>query len=323
MKFSVGFFAATCIAASVLAVTATRADNYPTRPITFVVPNAAGGSSDLLARAIGKSLSEALKQPVIIENKPGASEMIATDFTARSAPDGYTIAIFSNALAINESLSNARRYDAVRDLIPVAKVAELPLALLVRASFPAKTLKEFVAYAKANPGKLDYAHLGTGTPHFLTMEKFKREANIDIKAVPYKGTAQIYTGLLGGEIGITLGALGGAVQFIQRGDVRALASMSRKRPSSLPDLPTVAEAGFDEFNLIPWMGIFVPSGTPAEIVRKLETSIQNAVSSPEVRSLLLKGGLEPASEGSKEFTALLKSDIANWRKVIEEVDAKP
>lgn len=323
MKLVPGIAAAAFAFLSVTAPTGVHADVYPSRPVTFVVPNAAGGSSDLLARAIGKYLSETLKQPVVVENKPGASEMVATDFVARAAPDGHTIAIFSNALAINETISDTRRYDAVRDLVPVAKVAELPLALLVSASFPAKNLKEFVAHAKANPGKLDYAHLGTGTPHFLTMEKFKREAGIDIVAVPYKSSSQIYTGLLGGEIGITLGALGGAVQFIQRGNVRALASMSAKRPSSLPDLPTVAEAGFEEFNLIPWMGIFVPAGTPPQIVSRLEAAVQSAVNTPEVRSYLLKGGLEPATEGAKEFGALVKRDIANWRKVIEDVGAKP
>lgn len=299
------------------------AETYPTRPITLVVPNAAGGSSDLLARAISKSLAETLKQPIVIDNKPGASEMLATETVARAAPDGYTIAIFSNALAINETISDTRRYVALRDLLPVAKVAELPLALLVRSAFPAKTLQEFVSYAKANPGKLDYAHLGTGTPHFLTMEKFKKDAGIELSAIPYKSTAQIYTGMLGGEVGITLGALGGAVQFIQRGDVRALASMSAKRPSSLPDLPTVAEAGFPEFDLIPWMGIFVPFGTPPTIVSTLEAAILKAMAMPEVRSYLKVGGLEPGSEASAEFSARVKRDIENWRKVIKETQASP
>lgn len=301
---------------------ATETTAYPAKPITFVVPNAAGGSSDLLARAIGKKLHDALGQPVVIENRPGASEMLATEYVSRATPDGYTMAIFSNALAINETISAARRYDATRDLIPVAKLAALPLALLVAPTLPTPTLKELVAYAKANPGKLNYAHLGVGTPHYLTMEYFKKVAGIDITAVPYKSTSQIYVGILGGEIEMTLGALGGAVQFIQRGQVRALASMSAKRPTSLPDLQTIGEFGFPEFDLIPWMGVFLPTGTPPGIVQKLETAILDAVNSAEVRAQLKIGGLEPDSVGTKEFSALVKRDIVSWRQMIEDVGEK-
>ena len=248
-----------------LAVASTSvagAQSFPAKNITFVVPNLPGGSSDLIARAIGAKLQETMGRPVVIDNKPGASEMIATEFLARAAPDGYTIAIFSNALAINETLSPARRYDTLRDLVPVAKLAELPMALIVSAAVPATSLPEFVSYAKINPGKLSYGHVGVGVPHYLTMEWFKRAAGIDVLPVPYKSSPPVYAGLLGGEIQLTVAALGGAVQFIESGKVRALAAMSARRPRAVPNLPTVAEFGYPEFDLVPWMGIFVPAGTP-------------------------------------------------------------
>ena len=299
------------------------AQPYPSRPITFLVPNLPGGSSDLIARAVGAQLQKLVGQPVVIDNKPGASEMIATELLTRAAPDGYTIAILSNALSINETLSPARKYEAERDLIAVAKLAELPFALIVSAELPVKSLQEFVAYAKANPGKLSYGHVGVGAPHYLTMEWFKREAGLDILAVPYRSSPPVYTALLGGEIQLTVGALGGATQFIETGKVRSLASMSKRRPISQPNLPTVSEAGYSEFDLVPWMGVFVPAHTPADIVRKLEADLLTVANGSEVREQLQRIGLEPSASGAAGFGRQVKRDIGNWAKVITEVGAKP
>ena len=295
------------------------AQSYPSRPITFLVPNLPGGSSDLIARAVGAQLQKLIAQPVVIYNKPGASEMIATELLSRAAPDGYTMAILSNALSINETLSPARKYSAERDLIPVAKLAELPFALIVSSELPTRSLKELVEYAKANPGKLSYGHVGVGAPHYLTMEWFKREAGLDILAVPYRSSPPVYTALLGGQIQLTVGALGGATQFIENGKVRALASMSKRRPISQPNLPTVSESGYSEFDLVPWMGVFVPAHTPPEIVAKLQTEVLAATQSPEVREQLQRIGLEPSASGADEFGALVKRDIGNWAKVIKDV----
>lgn len=300
-----------------------QAQSYPARTVTFLVPNLPGGSSDLIARAIGARLADQIGRPVVIENKPGASEMIATELLARAAPDGHAIAIFSNALAINETLSPNRRYDAQRDLIPVAKIAELPFALIVRAQLPVHSLEEFVAHAKANPGKLSYAHVGVGAPHYLTMEWFKRAAGINLVPVPYKSSPPVYAGLLGGEVEVTVGAWGGAIGFIQNNQVRALAAMSAKRPSSLPNLPTIAEAGYPEFDLVPWMGIFVPSGTPPDIVRKLESEIIKAANSADVREQLKRVGLEASPLGSEDFGKLVRRDIGNWAEIIRDVGVKP
>lgn len=292
------------------------------RPLTFIVPNLPGGSSDLIARTVGARLRTALGRTVVIENKPGASEMIAAEAVARSDPDGSTIGIFSNALAINETLSTTKPYNAQRDLVAVARVAELPLALIVSSQVPVNNLREFVKYAKDHPGQLSYGHVGVGAPHYLTMEWFKRAAGIDILPIPYKSSPPVYTGLLGGEIQVTVSALGGAVQFIRSGQLKALAAMSARRPASLPSLPTVAEAGYPEFNLVPWMGIFVAAGTPPAVVEKLEREILAAAESSEVRNQLKLIGLEPAPAGQKEFSEILTRDIREWAKIIDEVGAK-
>jgi tripartite-type tricarboxylate transporter receptor subunit TctC len=187
------------------------------KTVRIVVGFPPGGAADVTIRIIAQGLAAQLGQPVVVENKPGASEMIATEYLSRVSPDGYTIAIFSNALSINETLSPTRRYDPQRDLIPVAKLAELPFALIVSAAVPAASLKEFVAYAKANPGSLSYGHVGVGAPHYLTTEWFKRAAGIQMVPVPYKSSPPVYQGLLGGEIQVHMGALGGAAQFIESG----------------------------------------------------------------------------------------------------------
>jgi tripartite-type tricarboxylate transporter receptor subunit TctC len=315
-----------CLLASIVLGAMTpsaHAQDYPSRQITFLVPNLAGGSSDLIARAVGAQLQKTIGQPVVIDNKPGASEMIATEILARAAPDGYTIAILSNALSINETLSPGRKYEAERDLIPVAKLAELPFALIVRSQLPTQTLQEFVAYAKANAGKLSYGHVGVGAPHYLTMEWFKREAGLDILAVPYRSSPPVYTALLAGDIQMTVAALGGATQLIENGQVRALASMSKRRPLSQPNLPTVSEAGYPEFDLVPWMGVFVTARTPPDVVRKLEEEILRAAGSPEVREQLQRIGLDPSPQRAADFGGLVKRDIGNWAKVMQDVGVKP
>ncbi|MFL6798396.1 MAG: Bug family tripartite tricarboxylate transporter substrate binding protein [Xanthobacteraceae bacterium] len=309
-------FALFAVAACGLGIIAANAQSYPSRSITFIVPNLPGGSSDLIARAVGAQLQQSLGQPVVIDNKPGASEMLATEALSRATADGYTIAVLSNALSINETLSPGRKYDAQRDLIGVAQLAELPFALIVSADLPVRSLQEFVAYAKAHPGELSYGHVGVGAPHYLTMEWFKRVAGLDILAVPYRSSAPVYTALLAGQIQVTVGALGGATQFIESGKVRALASMSKRRPISQPNLPTVSEAGYPEFDLVPWMGVFAPVHTPVDTVRKLEREILDAAQSPNVRDQLQHSGLEASALGTSEFGGRVKHDIARWAEVI-------
>lgn len=296
---------------------------YPSRPVTIIVPNLPGGSSDLIARAVGARLQATMGQPFVVDNKPGASELIGTELLSRAAPDGYTIAILSNALSINETLSPGRKYNAERDLVAITRLVELPLALIVRSDLPATTLKEFVDHAKANPGKLNYGHVGQGAPHFLTMEWFKRTAGLDIPDVPYKSTPPVYAALAGGEIQLTLTALGGATQLMEGGRARALVSMSRRRPISQPNLPALSEVGYAEFDLVPWMGIFAPAKVPAELIRRLESELVAAVESADVKDRLQRVGIEPSALRSAEFGRLVKRDVENWARIIRDVGVKP
>ncbi len=314
-----------CIAAAMVAASScqdVRAQTYPVGTITFVVPYAAGGSADIVARLVGTKLQERLGRPVVVENRPGGSEMVATEAVARSNPDGLTIAILSNAIAINETLVPNRRYDLARDLAPVARIIELPFAIMVHPSVPANSIKELVTYAKANPGQLNYGHLGPGSPHFFTMEWFKRTAGIDILPVPYRGAAPAYAALVAGEVQVIASGLGAATPFLEAGQARALAALSQRRPASLPGLPTIAEAGYPDFNLRSWMGIFVKSGTPKEIVDVLQTEILAAIDSGDVKDRLQKLGLDPSPMKSQEFKNFIQGEIDNWQTIVTATGPK-
>lgn len=303
-------------------MSSASAQSYPSSTITFLVPYAAGGSADIVARLIGQKLQDKLGRPVVIDNRPGGSEMIVTEALARSAPDGHTIAILSNAIAINETLVPNRRFDLEKDLSPIARVIELPFALMVHPSVPAKTVSEFVAYAKANPGKLNYGHLGPGSPHFFTMEWLKRNAGLDIVAVPYKGAAPAYAALVAGEVQVVASGLGAATPFLDSKQALALAAFTNKRPSSQPQLPTIAEAGYANFNLGSWMGIFVRNGTPPEIEQRLETEIIAVLSDPELKGRLDKLGLDIAPMKKNEFHAFVRQEIKSWEDTVKATAAQ-
>ncbi len=304
------------LALSLATAGTTFAQTSPSGPITFLVPYAPGGSSDIVARLIGQKLQDRLGRSVVIDNRPGGSEMIVTEALARSAPDGQTIAIISNALAINETLVPNRRYDLEKDITPLVRVIELPFALMIHPSVPAKTVAEFVAYAKANPGKLNYGHLGPGSPHFFKMEWFKRSAGLDIQAVPYKGAAPAYTALVAGEVQVIASGLGAATPFLEAKQAIALAAFSSKRPASQPDLPTIAEAGFTDFNLRSWMGIFVRKGTPPEIESKLASAILESLKDREIAARLGQLGLDISSMGQSEFPDFVRSEVKAWADIV-------
>jgi len=303
--------------AGVLLVRTASAQGYPSSSITFIVPYAAGGSADIVARLIGAKLQDQLGQSVVIENRPGGSEIVAAELVARSAPDGHTIAILSNALAINETLVPNRRYDARKDLTGVARVIELPFAIMVHPSVPATTIADLVAHAKAHPGKLNYGHLGPGSPHFFTMEWFKRAAGVDILPVPYRGAAPAYAALVAGEVQVIASGLGAATPFLEAKQARPLAALSARRPASLPTLPTIMEAGFSDFSLSSWMAIFVRSGTPADVVNKLQDEVLRAMEDAEIRNRLAKLGLEVSPMRNREFSAFFDNEIANWRSIVQ------
>ena len=300
-----------------------QAQSFPAGQITFLVPYAPGGSADIVARLIAQKLQERLGKPVVVDNRPGGSEMIATEAIARSEPDGLTIAILSNAVAINETLVANRRYDLEKDISPVVRVIELPFALMVHPAVPARSIDELIKYAKANPGKLNYGHLGPGSPHFFMMEWFKRNAKIDILAVPYRGAAPAYAALVAGEVQVIASGLGAATPFLENKQAIALAAFSSKRPSSQPDLPTIAEAGFADFNLRSWMGIFVRSGTAPDIERKLETEILAALQDPELKSRLDKLGLDISPLPKADFPAFVRAEVKAWEDIVKATAARP
>lgn len=285
--------------------------------MTILVPYAAGGSADIVARLISSKLQDRLGKSIVVENRPGGSELVAAELLARSAPDGHTFAILSNALAINETLVPHRRYDALNDLTPVAKLIELPFAIMVHPSVPANTIAELVAHAKANPGKLNYGHLGPGSPHFFTMEWFKRAAGVDIQPVPYRGAAPAYAALVAGEVEVIASGLGAATPFLEAKQAKPLAAMSSKRPASLPTLPTIIEAGYPGFNLASWMGVFVRAGTDSSIVEKLQNEVIKAIDEPDVREKLARLGLEVSTMKSKEFSAFFADEIKNWEEIVK------
>jgi tripartite-type tricarboxylate transporter receptor subunit TctC len=300
-----------------------QAQTYPSRSISFLVGNPPGGSSDVIARALAAKLQAALGQSVVVENRPGASEMVAARALAGAAADGHTIAIFSNALAINETLQPSRGFSAVRELAPVARLAELPFAIMVRAELPAADLRELVALAKASPGTLNYGHVGVGAPHYLTMEWFRRAAGLDLVPVPFQGSAPLFVSLLRGDVQVTVGALGAATQFLESGRVRALAAMSTRRPTLLPNLPTVAEFGYPEFALVPWMGIFVRAGTPAEIVARLERATLEAVDDPGLRGQFDRFAFEPAPLAAGPFAEVVQREVRSWAQIIQDAGVQP
>src|SRR5262245_45834092 len=299
-----------------------QAQDYPSGPVTFLVPYAAGGSADIAARLIGAALQERLGKPVVIENKPGGSEVIASETLARSAPDGLTIAILSNAAAINQTLVTSRKYDLERDLAPVARMIEIPFAILAHPSVPAKSIGELVAHAKANPGKLNYGHLGPGSPHFFVMEWFKQTAKLDILAVPYRGAAPANAAVVANEVQMIASGLGPATPFLESGQLRALAAVSSTRPVSRPDLPTMAEVGYADFDLNSWMGVFVKSGTPPEIVTRLQDEIIAILADPAVAERLTKIGLQPTPQRAGEFGAFVNAQIRAWERVVKATGVK-
>lgn len=293
------------------------ADQYPKGPVAFYVPYAPGGTADIVARLVGAKMQEKLGQPFLVENRSGGSEKIATEALVRARPDGQTIAILSNALAINQATEPRPKYDAQRDLVPICRTIEIPFALLLNSSVPAKSLTDFIAYAKAHPGKLNYGHLGPGSPHFFIMEWFKRAAGLDILPVPYRGAAPAYEALVSGQVQVVASGLGAATPFINSKQARPIAALSSKRPASQSDLPTIGELGFPEFKLTSWMGLFAPAGTPPAIVSVLERECGAAMRDAQLQSKLLKLGLEPAYMTAEEFKAFLPAEFRTWAGAVE------
>ena len=299
-----------------------RAQSYPARPVRLISGFPAGGINDLLARLIGQRLSDRLGQQFVVENRPGAAGNIATEAAVRAPPDGYTLLMLTVTHAINATLYDKLNYDLVRDIAPVASIIRSPLVMEVNASFPAKSVPELIAYAKANPGKVNMASSGNGTPPQVAGELFKLMAGIDMVHVPYRGGAPALTDLIGGQVDVMLAVLPEVMEQIRAGKVRALAVTTAVRSDALPDVPTVSDfvPGFEASY---WGGIGAPGKTPAEIISGLNKEINLALADPGIRERLLELGGVPFATSPAEFGKLIADEVAKWAKVVKFAGARP
>jgi len=309
-------------AASVALPRLAAAQSYPSRPLRWVVPFPAGGSTDLIARLLGEWLAQRLGQPVVIENKPGGGTNIGVQAVVNAAPDGYTLLFALATNTINPSLYKSLPFDFQRDIAPVAGLAELPLVFDLNPTVPVKTVPEFTAYAKANPGKINFASFGSRTISHLAIELFKIAAGIDVVHVPYPGGAPMLTDLLSGRIQAGMDALPNSLPHIRSGGVRALAIMSAKRTPALPDVPAINET-IPGLDVTPWTAVGVPSGTPQDIIERLNREINAGLNDPSIKARMGEVGGVPLIYTPAELRALIASDTAKWAKVVAEAGIQP
>jgi tripartite-type tricarboxylate transporter receptor subunit TctC len=311
------------LAAFVACACPAFAQNWPAKPVRIVVPFGPGGPADIYARIVGNELSGVLGQQFVIENKAGAGGTIGTDVVAKAAPDGYTLLMMSNTLTTNETLLANKPYALMRDLVPVAPVNSSDLVMVVSPTVPAKTLAEFIALAKAQPGKLAYASAGPGTPYHLAGELFAAMTGTDLLHVPHKNSGEARNDVMGGHVQMMFDAVTAMKSIIDAGQVRALATTGLTRSAVLPDVPTLNEAGVPGYEATIWLGIMAPKGTPKEIVDRLNAEIGKIVAKPAVKEAWAKQGAVPMAMTPAEFGTFLKGDIEKWAKVIEKAGLKP
>ena len=299
------------------------AQAWPSKPIKWVVPFAPGGTTDILARTVGDKLAIALGVPVVIENKPGAGGGIGAEFTAKSAPDGYTIMGGTiSTHAINASLYSKLPYDPVKDFVPITLIARVPNMLVVNPSVPAKDVKELIALLKANPGKYTFASSGNGTSQHLSGELFKTMAGVEMQHIPYKGSPPALQDVVGGQVTMTFDNITTAWPLAKAGKLRALAVTTANRSAIAPDVPTLAESGLPGFEVGSWQGVFAPAGTPPEIIKRLNMEIVKILNMPEVKEKLIGLGAEPVGNSPEEFSAMVKLEVVKWADVVKKSGAR-
>ncbi|MDE2606145.1 MAG: tripartite tricarboxylate transporter substrate binding protein [Burkholderiales bacterium] len=304
---------------------AAQAQDYPSRPIRIVVGYAPGGTTDIIARIIGAQLSKTMHQAVVVDNRPGAGGNIGADLVAKSAPDGYTLMLgTAGTMAVNPWIYKTMPVDTVRDFAPVSLIASLPNLMVVNPQVPAKTVQEFVAWAKARPGAVFFGSSGTGnTPH-LTAELFNLATGLQMVHVPYKGSGPALSDLVGGKgIQVMFDNMPSAIGFARAGTLRALAVTGPKRVASDPDIPTVAESGYPGFNVVTWFGLFAPAGTPPAVVERLNREVAEAVRNPEIAKRLSDLGAEPGTNTPAEFATMVKDARETWGKAVKAAKIQP
>ncbi len=309
-------------AASVLFLAGQAAAQYPDKPVRLVVPFTAGGSPDTTARRVAQRLTQELKQQFVVENRPGAAGNIGAETVARSAPDGYTLMIMANSHVINPALYARINYDVVKDFTPICLLMRGTSMMVVPANSPAKTVKEFVDMAKANPGKLNFGSGGAGSPAHLAAQAFRQATGIDYVHVPYKGAPEIVRALLSDQVQVGFPTFETALGQVQQNTLRALATTGSKRSRQLPDTPTLLEALPDGFSLESWLGIVAPAGTPPEVTQAIVGAMTNALKDPAFREQLESGGSNVDFRAGPDFGAILPGELVKWRKLVEGIGAK-
>ena len=305
-----------------LAATGASAQSYPSKPITIVVPFAAGSGTDSIARIIGQYLQNALNQSVVIENKVGASGVLAATYVARAAPDGYTLLMATNSThSANPHLFKSLAYDPVKDFAPVARAGSYVFMLVVNPDVPAKTLPELVAHAKANPGKLTYA--SGNTTGIVAGETLKSKAGIDVLHIPYKSTPPALNDVLGGRVSMMFIDLAPGLEHVRAGTLRPLAVTTRERSALLPDLPSLAEAGIPGYDVTSYAALFAPAGTPKEIVDKLNAEIQKIIANPDAKARIAITGFDAFSGPPETLATFVQSELVNWGKLIKDAGIEP
>ncbi|OGA64928.1 MAG: hypothetical protein A3G81_19730 [Betaproteobacteria bacterium RIFCSPLOWO2_12_FULL_65_14] len=298
------------------------AQQYPNKPVRVVVPAPPGGLSDVVARALSQPLGERLGQPFIVENRPGASGIIGIDFVAKSAPDGYTLVVYPSILILMPMLLKNVPYDAVRDLTPVSLLGTVPLAFVIHPGVPAANLREFIALARASPGKYAFGASGLGSVGHLTAERIQREAGLNLLIVPYKGAAPAVIDLIGGRVSIMIDPVPNFIEHIKAGKLKPIAVSTRDRVSALSDVPTLAESGLAGFEDGSWYGLWGPARMPRDVVNALNREITGALKTPRVTERLVSQGLVPIGSRSEDFGAFINAEIGKYSRVIKDANIK-
>ena len=320
LKYALRFLFA---AAAVVPTFSAALAGYPDHPITIVVPYTPGGTVDLLARAIGREMSQSLGQQVIVDNRPGAGGSVGAEYVAKAPGDGYTLLMCTNSpLTTNLALYRSLHYDTLRDFIPIVLTGENGLVAVANPAVPVKSFGDLIALAKKQPGVLSAGTSGNGTTAHISLAQINKRAGVEITHVPYNGGVPSLTAAMSGEVQITLTDIVPALPLIRDGRLRVLATTSQHRPQVAPEIPTIAEAGFPGFNIVAWSGLLAPKSTPAEIVRLLNAEVNRILKIPEVRQQVISIGIDPLGGTSEAFTSLLKEDIPRWKALVIDAGVK-
>lgn len=320
MRYFIRFFATLVLATSSLLPAV--AQQYPNKPIKLILPFPPGGATDVMSRILAEKLTVRLGQPVIVENKPGAGTMLASEYVAKSPPDGYTLLMAASSLVIAPSLYSKVNYDPIKDFEPVTQVAAVIHLVVVNPNLPVKSIQELIAYLKANPTKVSYGSTGSGTSTHLEAELFKRMAGVEMEHIPYKGSTPALADLVGGQTLMMFDPIASSKPYLESGRLRALAVTTAQRSVSAPELPTVAESGLPGYEAMPWLGIVAPAGTPKAIIEKLYKEVGDVLKMSDVKDRFKSLGLDIIGNTPAEFTRFILNDQKKWGQVIKDSGAK-